>query len=65
MTIMRDAGVEFRTPIQQPRKNPTVDFDRLVTRDTLVNRPPGNLYGGLRTFQSIYHRFPVLAQFLP
>ncbi|WP_207898660.1 hypothetical protein [Amycolatopsis pittospori] len=44
ITIMRRAGVEFRSPTGQPRQDPvTVDFDRLIRRDTLLTRPPQNL----------------------
>jgi hypothetical protein len=42
--VMRRAGVEFRTPDGAVRPDPvTVDFTRLVRRDTLVTRPPQNL----------------------
>lgn len=44
VTIMRRAGVEFRSPGGTPRPDPvTVDFERLVLRDTLVRTPPQNL----------------------
>ncbi|MGW7516726.1 hypothetical protein ACWGJ2_14155 [Streptomyces sp. NPDC054796] len=47
--VMRLAGVEFRGPLGKAvRPDPVrVDFARLVRRDTLVNRPPGNLTPGL------------------
>ncbi|WP_326686520.1 MULTISPECIES: hypothetical protein [unclassified Streptomyces] len=49
ITVMRSAGVEFRTPHSgEPRPDPVqVDFARLVRRDTLINHPPGNLRSGL------------------
>jgi hypothetical protein len=44
ITVMRQAGVEFRTPLGAPRTEPvTVDFGRLLRRDTLVTRPPQNI----------------------
>lgn len=48
--VMRRAGVGFRFPDgSTPRPDPvTVDFDRLLRRDTLVNHPPQNLTSGLR-----------------
>ncbi|MGE5763624.1 MAG: hypothetical protein ACM3ZF_07055 [Mycobacterium leprae] len=48
--VMRCAGVEFRFPDgSTPRPDPvTVDFDRLLRRDTLDTRPPQNLTSGLR-----------------
>jgi hypothetical protein len=50
ITIMRGAGVEFRHANQSPRSDPvTVDFDRLIRRDTLVRKPPQNLAPGLKT----------------
>jgi len=42
--IMQLAGVEFTSPNGSPRPHPvTVDFDRLIGRDTLVNAPPQNV----------------------
>ena len=42
--VMRRAGVEFRMPDGTVRPDPvTVDFTRLIRRDTLVTRPPQNL----------------------
>lgn len=51
ITIMRGAGVEFRhAGDQSVRTDPvTVDFDRLIRRDTLVRKPPQNLAPGLKT----------------
>jgi hypothetical protein len=38
------AGVEFRYGNGALRPDPvTVDFDRLILRDTLVRRPPQNI----------------------
>jgi hypothetical protein len=48
ISIMRLAGVEFRHENGQPRSDPiTVDFDRLILRDTLIRQPPQNLKPGL------------------
>ncbi|WP_406729072.1 hypothetical protein WJ438_37140 [Streptomyces sp. GD-15H] len=48
ITIMRRAGVEFRHADGSVRPDPvTVDFSRLIRRDTLINQPPGNLTSGL------------------
>jgi len=46
--VMRRAGVEFRRPDGSVRPDPvTVDFTRLIRRDTLITRPPQNLTSGL------------------
>ena len=45
--IMRRAGVEFRT--RRAARPVTVDFDRLIARDTLIEHPPQNLRPGLKT----------------
>jgi hypothetical protein len=48
INIMRLAGVEFRTPQGAVRPDPvTVDFDRLIRRDTLVRTPPQILSPGV------------------
>ncbi|MFI0242789.1 AAA family ATPase [Streptomyces sp. NPDC016845] len=49
INVMRLAGVTFRRPDGlTPRQGPVlVDFQRLVRRDTLINRPPGNLTASL------------------
>ncbi|GGU40633.1 hypothetical protein GCM10010274_30280 [Streptomyces lavendofoliae] len=48
ITVMRRAGVEFRQADGSVRADPvTVDFSRLIRRDTLINNPPGNLTSGL------------------
>jgi len=48
INVMRQAGVVFRTPNQTPRPDPvTVDFARLIRRDTLIEHPPGNVTSGL------------------
>ena len=50
INIMRVAGVEFRHTDGSPRQDPvTVDFNRLIARDTLIKRPPQNLRPGLST----------------
>jgi hypothetical protein len=44
INIMRSAGVEFRHGNGALRPDPvTVDFERLILRDTLVRKPPQNL----------------------
>jgi hypothetical protein len=44
INIMRLAGVEFHYTNRALRSDPvTVDFERLILRDTLVRRPPQNL----------------------
>ena len=44
INVMRLAGVEFTHGRGAMRTDPvTVDFDRLILRDTLVRRPPQNL----------------------
>lgn len=47
--VMRRAGVQFRFPDGTTlRPDPvTVDFERLIRRDTLINRPPQNITSGL------------------
>ena len=48
INIMRLAGVEFRTAGGAVRPDPvTVDFDRLIRRDTLVRTPPRILTAGV------------------
>ncbi|KRV50468.1 hypothetical protein AQ490_15410 [Wenjunlia vitaminophila] len=49
INVMQGAGVEFRRPDgRTPRTAPvTVDFRRLIRRDTLINRPPANLDSSL------------------
>jgi lysophospholipase L1-like esterase len=48
INIMRLARVEFRYPNGQPRSDPaTVDFNRLILRDSLISKPPQNLKSGL------------------
>jgi type II secretory pathway pseudopilin PulG len=48
INVMRLAGVEFRHENGQPRSDPiTVDFDRLILRDTLIRQPPQTLRAGL------------------
>ncbi|WP_405536066.1 hypothetical protein OG787_21370 [Streptomyces sp. NBC_00075] len=49
INVMRRCGVEFRHPVSgNVRPDPVVvDFDRLLRRDTLIHRPPGNLTSGL------------------
>jgi hypothetical protein len=48
ISVMRQAGVEFRHANGATRPDPvTVDFTRLIRRDTLVTRPPQNLASGL------------------
>lgn len=48
INIMRLARVEFRHGNGVSRSDPvTVDFDRLIQRDTLIRRPPQNLTPGV------------------
>ncbi|WP_431981307.1 hypothetical protein [Streptomyces qinglanensis] len=64
--VMRQAGVEFRTPYGgQPRTDPVrVDFTRLVRHDTLINRPPANLTSGLHAIGWADEALDVLARAL-
>jgi hypothetical protein len=49
MSIMDLAGVQFRNAKGSLRSSPvSVDFARLIRRDTLVRRPPQNLRPGLQ-----------------
>ncbi len=49
VTVMSDAGVVFRHADGRERQRPVaVDFNRLLRRDTLVERPPQNITAGLR-----------------
>jgi hypothetical protein len=49
--IMRRAGVVFRSPDNTTvRTEPvSVDFERLIRRDSLIKKPPQNLSPGLKT----------------
>lgn len=49
INVMQRAGVQFMRPDgRTPRPGPvTVDFARLIQRDTLLHRPPANLTAGL------------------
>jgi hypothetical protein len=48
INVMRRAGVEFAHSSGALRSDPvTVDFDRLILRDSLVQQPPQNLTPGL------------------
>lgn len=48
ITVMTRAGVEFRLAGGAIRPGPiTVDFDRLIRRDTLINTPPAVIKSGL------------------
>lgn len=50
IAVMERAGVVFRHRDGTVRPGPVqVDFERLVRRDTLINRPPGNVTSGLAT----------------
>ena len=47
VNVMRTAGVQFRYPDGTPRPDPvTVDFGRLIRRDSLVTRPPAYITAG-------------------
>lgn len=48
VNVMRLAGVEFRHPTGAVRSDPvTVDFARLIARDTLIRTPPQSVRPGL------------------
>jgi hypothetical protein len=50
INVMSKAGVAFRTANGKDRAQPvSVDFERLIRRDTLVGHPPQNLSSSLRT----------------
>ncbi|WP_328876408.1 hypothetical protein OHT76_43830 [Streptomyces sp. NBC_00287] len=54
INVMLRAGVEFRHPDGSVRTAPvTVDFDRLIRRDTLINQPPGNLTSDAIRFPNV------------
>ena len=61
--IMQLAGVEFTSPNGSPRPRPvTVDFDRLIGRDTLVNAPPQNVNSTLDIVGWLDQTVDVFAQ---
>lgn len=64
--MMRTAGVEFRTPYGgEPRTGRVrVDFERLVRRDTLINRPPGNVTSGLHVIGWADEALDIMARAL-
>jgi hypothetical protein len=64
VNVMRQAGVEFRTPYgDRPRTDPVrVDFERLVRLDTLINRPPTNVTSGLAAIGWADEALDVLAR---
>ncbi|SEG99892.1 hypothetical protein SAMN05444920_114168 [Nonomuraea solani] len=65
--VMRKAGVPFTRPDgTTPRADPvTVDFARLLRRDTLVARPPQNLASGLGVLAWADETLDVLRRALP
>lgn len=65
--VMRLAGVEFHRPDgSTPRPDPvTVDFGRLLRRDTLLTRPPQNLVSGLAVLAWADEALDVLRRALP
>jgi hypothetical protein len=64
--VMRRAGVEFRRPDGSARTDPvTVDFDRLLRRDTLVNHPPQNLGSGLKVLAWAEEALDLVRRALP
>ncbi|EIV92395.1 hypothetical protein [Frankia sp. QA3] len=67
INVMQLAGVTFLHPDgRTPRTGPiTVDFARLLQRDTLVNRPPGNLTAGLDIIGWADQAGDVLRRVLP
>jgi len=63
ITIMRQAGVAFRSHDQTERPDPvTVNFNELVQRDTLITHPPQNVTSSLETLAwadtavSLFHK---------
>ncbi|WP_212993181.1 hypothetical protein [Actinoplanes auranticolor] len=65
--VMRRAGVQFcRTDGVTPRPDPvSVDFGRLLRRDTLLTRPPQNLAAGLAVLGWADEAFDLLRRALP
>ena len=58
--VMRRAGVAFQRP------DPAgVDFERLLRRDTLVNRPPQNLTSGLAALAWADEALDIMRRALP
>lgn len=65
ITVMEGAGVQFRTPAGQARKEPVqVDFARLLRADTLVTAPPRNITDDLTTLGWFDERFDVFRRVL-
>jgi hypothetical protein len=64
--VMRRAGVEFRRPDGSVRPDPvTVDFTRLIRRDTLITRPPQNLTSGLAIIGWADEALDIIKRALP
>jgi hypothetical protein len=66
INIMQTAGVTFRhSADQSPRAGRvSVDFGRLIARDTLINRPPQNLTEGLKTIGWADERLDIVKRAL-
>ncbi len=63
--IMQRAGVRFDSPNGTPRKGTiSVDFDRLIRRDTLVNAPPQNINSTLDVIGWLDETVDVFAQLI-
>jgi hypothetical protein len=67
INVMRLAGVEFRQPDDiTVRPDPIrVDFQRLLRRETLVKRPPGNINASLATLAWADEALGVFGRALP
>ena len=61
--VMEQAGVTFRTPTGAVRPGPiTVDFDRLIRRDTLLTVPPQNIDSTLGVIGFLDETLDVFSQ---
>lgn len=67
INVMARAGVQFTQPDgRTPRTGPIlVDFARLIRRDTLLTRPPGNLTSGLEVLSWADEAFDLIHRVLP
>jgi hypothetical protein len=65
INIMDRAGLRFDSPNGTPRQGTiTVDFDRLIRRDTLVNAPPQNINSTLDVVGWLDETIDVFAQLI-
>nr|WP_221381653.1 hypothetical protein [Actinoplanes polyasparticus] len=64
--VMRRAGVVFHRPDGSVRPDPvTVDFARLLRRDTLVSHPPQNVGSGLKVLAWAEEALNLVGRTLP